>query len=129
MIRVQNLPGFLVLRRSTGLRDVKLLVAGHLTLVSLPLSTEDKYGERRRPALLLPPLYVCSGHRKHPQSVQRLSRHHSEDASPPVRTLVRGLTMEPVVLNSLLLTLSLDTTPHRVEEYTIEMSVSSLCLL
>lgn len=95
----------------------------------VPLSTEDKYSERRRPALLLPTLHVCSGHRKYPQSVQRLSRHHSEDAPPPVRTLVREITVEPVVLNSLLLTLSLDTTPHRVEEYTIEMSVSSLCLL
>jgi len=42
---------------------------------------------------------------------------------------VRGITVEPVVLNSLLLTLSLDTTPRRVEEYTIEMSVSSLGLL
>lgn len=31
--------------------------------------------------------------------------------------------MEPVVLNPLLLTLSLDTTQHRVEEYTIEMSL------
>uniref|UniRef100_A0A8C3CX56 G protein subunit alpha L n=1 Tax=Cairina moschata TaxID=8855 RepID=A0A8C3CX56_CAIMO len=90
---------------------------------------EDKYSEWRRPALLLPTLYVCSGHRKYPQSVQRLSRHHSKNASSPVRTLVRGITVEPVVLNSLLLTLSLDTTPHRVEEYTIEMSVSSLCLL
>lgn len=95
----------------------------------LPLSPEDKYGERRRAALLLPALHVCGGHGKHPQSVQRLSRHHPEDAPPPVRTLVRGITVEPVVLNSLLLTLSLDTTPHRVEEYTIEMSVSSLCLL
>lgn len=106
--------------------------AGRLTLslsVFPPVSAEDKHGERGRQALLLPTLHVCSGHRKYPPGVQRLSGHHSKDAPPPVRTLVRGITVEPVVLKSLLLTLSLDTTPHRVEEYTIEMSVSSLGLL
>lgn len=88
-------------------------------------SAEDKHSNWRWQALLLPPLHMCSGHRKHPQSVQRLSRHHSENASSPVWTLVIRITVEPVVLNSLLLSL---LTPHRVEEYIIEMSVPSVCL-
>lgn len=87
------------------------------------LPAEDKHGERRRPALLLPALHLRRGHGEHPPGVQRLPGHHPADAPAPVRTLVRGLTLEPVVLKSLLLTLSLDATPHRVEEYAIEMSL------
>ncbi|CAG03238.1 unnamed protein product [Tetraodon nigroviridis] len=38
--------------------------------------------------LLLPPLYLRRGHGEHPTRLQRLSRHHPEDAPAAVRALV-----------------------------------------
>lgn len=52
--------------------------------------TEDQHSERRRPALLLPTLHLCSRHREYPPRLQRLSRHHPEDAPPPVWAFVIG---------------------------------------
>lgn len=58
--------------------------------------SENKYRKRRRPSLLLPPFHMCSGHRKHPAGVQRLQRHHPENAPAAVWTLVISLTHPPI---------------------------------
>lgn len=57
---------------------------------SFPPSTEDQHSERGREALLLPPLHLRRRHGKHPPCLQRLSRHHPEDAPAAVRAVVMG---------------------------------------
>lgn len=56
----------------------------------LSSSTEDQHSKRGREALLLPPLHLCCWHGKHPPCLQRLSRHHPEDAPATVRAVVMG---------------------------------------
>lgn len=49
-------------------------------------------GERRWQTLLLSALYVCGRHGKHQKSFQRLSRHHSKNASAAIRAVIgKGL--------------------------------------
>lgn len=61
-------------------------------VMSRPVSslTEDQHSEWRRQTLLLPSLHLRRRHREHPARLQRLPRHHPEDAPPPVRALVIG---------------------------------------
>lgn len=82
--------------RINGLAAVFPHTAGHggqgpatQTAFFFSFFAEDQHCDRGRQALLLPTLHLCRGHREHPQGVQRLPRHHPENAPQTVRTLVR----------------------------------------
>ena len=51
-------------------------------------TTENQHCKRWWQTLLLPPFYLCRGHREHSPGLQRLPRHHSENAPSTVRALV-----------------------------------------
>ncbi|XP_040062628.1 guanine nucleotide-binding protein G(s) subunit alpha isoform X2 [Ixodes scapularis] len=61
-----------------------------------------QHSQWRWQALLLPTLHLCRGHGEHPPRIQRLPRHHPEDAPPPVRALVM-CTCSPFLLSLLFL--------------------------
>lgn len=56
-------------------------------------------GERRWQTLLLSALYLCGRHGKHQKSFQRLSRHHSKNASAAIRAVI-GMRFTPSVDSS-----------------------------
>lgn len=87
-----------------------------ICIVFLAPSTEDQHSKRGREALLLPPLHLRRRHRKHPQGLQRLSRHHPADAPAAVRAVVMGMPKKTHTLENNLTTEKKKDTEHWVSE-------------